>query len=56
VAFVVGPEGGLDEREVEAAAALGFAAASLGPTILRTETVAAAVLGAWLVLGADETR
>jgi 16S rRNA (uracil1498-N3)-methyltransferase len=45
-AFAIGPEGGLTEIEIAEAAALGFTAASLGPFILRTETVAAAVLGA----------
>jgi 16S rRNA (uracil1498-N3)-methyltransferase len=41
----IGPEGGLDRREVEAS---GLAPAALGSTILRTET--AAVVGAALVL------
>ena len=45
-----GPEGGLDEKEVELARELDFAIVSLGPFILRTETVAAAVLGAALLL------
>ncbi|HEX4445797.1 MAG TPA: RsmE family RNA methyltransferase [Polyangiaceae bacterium] len=46
LAFVCGPEGGLDDAEVESAMAQGWHATSLGPTALRTETVAAAVLGA----------
>lgn len=46
LAFAVGPEGGLTEAEVEAARVTGFAPVSLGRFILRTETVAAAVLGA----------
>jgi 16S rRNA (uracil1498-N3)-methyltransferase len=46
LAFACGPEGGLDDDEVEQARALGWTLASLGPFILRTETVAAAVLGA----------
>jgi 16S rRNA (uracil1498-N3)-methyltransferase len=46
LAFACGPEGGLEPREVEEAAARGWIAASLGPLTLRTETVAAAVLGA----------
>lgn len=49
VAFVVGPEGGLSEKEVEALEARGWIPASLGSTTLRTETVAAAVLGALLL-------
>jgi len=36
--LVVGPEGGLARREVEALAARGFKIAGLGPRILRTET------------------
>lgn len=46
LAFAIGPEGGLTETEVEEARVLGFAAVSLGRFVLRTETVAAAVLGA----------
>lgn len=38
LAFLVGPEGGLSEREVEQAKAAGFQAARLGPRVLRTET------------------
>lgn len=36
--LVVGPEGGLTVREVEALVAAGFAPRSLGPLTLRTET------------------
>jgi 16S rRNA (uracil1498-N3)-methyltransferase len=50
VAFAIGPEGGLEEGEVALAASLGFAPCGLGSTILRTETVAAAVLGALGIL------
>jgi 16S rRNA (uracil1498-N3)-methyltransferase len=46
LAFACGPEGGLDPREVEDAVARGWTAMSLGSLTLRTETVAAAVLGA----------
>lgn len=46
LAFACGPEGGLEDREVEEALAAGWTIASLGPFALRTETVAAAVLGA----------
>ncbi|MCL2449423.1 MAG: 16S rRNA (uracil(1498)-N(3))-methyltransferase [Polyangiaceae bacterium] len=49
--FTCGPEGGLDDDEVDAARALGFRVVSLGERILRTETVAAAVLGAVAVWG-----
>ena len=46
LAFACGPEGGLEDREVDEARAAGWTIASLGPIALRTETVAAAVLGA----------
>lgn len=36
--IVFGPEGGLDEKEVERLLAQGFMTCSLGPRILRTET------------------
>ena len=38
LAFLIGPEGGLSETEVEQAKAAGFHAARLGPRVLRTET------------------
>lgn len=47
VAIVIGPEGGLDEREVRLAAEKGVRTITLGPRILRTETagpVAAALI------------
>lgn len=50
VVVAVGPEGGLEEAEIADAQAAGFAPVSLGPITLRTETVAAAVLGAILVM------
>ena len=50
VVFAVGPEGGLSDRELALAEEAGFARVSLGPWILRTETVCAAVLGAAMVL------
>jgi 16S rRNA (uracil1498-N3)-methyltransferase len=50
MAFAIGPEGGLSADEVEEARVLGFAPVSLGKFVLRTETVAAAVLGAVRVL------
>lgn len=37
-ALLIGPEGGLSDAEVESAQAAGFAALTLGPRILRTET------------------
>jgi 16S rRNA (uracil1498-N3)-methyltransferase len=54
IAFAIGPEGGLSSAEIDLAVERGFVPASLGPFVLRTETVAAAVLGAVRVLfGAD---
>jgi 16S rRNA (uracil1498-N3)-methyltransferase len=44
VALLVGPEGGLSEEEVTAAAANGFVAVTLGPRILRVETAAIAAV------------
>jgi 16S rRNA (uracil1498-N3)-methyltransferase len=46
LAVLIGPEGGLTEREVRAAGARGFAAMRFGPRVLRTETAAVAVLAA----------
>jgi len=46
LAFACGPEGGLEQAEVDAARVAGWTVASLGAFALRTETVAAAVLGA----------
>ncbi len=42
VVLVVGPEGGIDERELEAFAAAGAQSVLLGPTVLRTSTAGAA--------------
>jgi 16S rRNA (uracil1498-N3)-methyltransferase len=42
--LLIGPEGGLSEREREDAGLAGFRAVSLGPRILRTETAALAAL------------
>ncbi|HET8993861.1 MAG TPA: 16S rRNA (uracil(1498)-N(3))-methyltransferase [Rhodococcus sp. (in: high G+C Gram-positive bacteria)] len=44
--LVVGPEGGLDDTEVEALVGAGATAVSLGPTVLRTSSAAAVALGA----------
>lgn len=48
--LLIGPEGGLTDEEVAAARACGFAAASLGPRILRTETAGLAALAALAAL------
>jgi 16S rRNA (uracil1498-N3)-methyltransferase len=44
VTVLIGPEGGLDEAEQQAAVAAGFTSVRLGPRILRTETAAIAAL------------
>jgi 16S rRNA (uracil1498-N3)-methyltransferase len=44
VAVLLGPEGGWVDRERELASASGWAAASLGPQVLRAETAAVAAL------------
>jgi 16S rRNA (uracil1498-N3)-methyltransferase len=51
LAFACGAEGGLEEDEARFASENGWIVASLGPLVLRTETVAAAVLGAVLIGG-----
>ncbi|MFC0710385.1 16S rRNA (uracil(1498)-N(3))-methyltransferase [Azorhizophilus paspali] len=38
LAFLIGPEGGLSETEVDTARRAGYQAARLGPRVLRTET------------------
>jgi 16S rRNA (uracil1498-N3)-methyltransferase len=42
IRLVVGPEGGFEEREIEAARTAGAEVASLGEAVLRTETAALA--------------
>lgn len=44
VSVVIGPEGGFEEAEAEAAGSLGMKMTGLGKRILRTETAAPAVL------------
>ncbi|HET6780820.1 MAG TPA: RsmE family RNA methyltransferase [bacterium] len=38
IAIAIGPEGGLEAREIEEAARFGGVAVTLGPSVLRTET------------------
>ncbi|MFO7788497.1 MAG: 16S rRNA (uracil(1498)-N(3))-methyltransferase [Halospina sp.] len=45
VALLIGPEGGLDDAELDAAAEAGFAPLALGPRVLRTETAPVAAIG-----------
>jgi 16S rRNA (uracil1498-N3)-methyltransferase len=44
VTVLIGPEGGLDDVEQEAAMAAGFKSVRMGPRVLRTETAAIAAL------------
>jgi 16S rRNA (uracil1498-N3)-methyltransferase len=53
IELLVGAEGGLDEREVDAALRAGFAAVRLGPRVLRTETAGLAALAAIQTLWGD---
>lgn len=50
VVLAIGPEGGFDDSERALAESLGFTIARFGATVLRAETVTAAVLGALRVL------
>jgi len=53
VAVLIGPEGGLSEREEGLARRAGFRACALGPRILRTETAPLAALAALQALAGD---
>ena len=53
LALLIGPEGGLNQQDLELASASGFAAASLGPRILRTETAPVAALAIAQLLWGD---
>jgi 16S rRNA (uracil1498-N3)-methyltransferase len=44
ITVLIGPEGGLEDTEQEAALAAGFTAVRMGPRVLRTETAAIAAL------------
>lgn len=44
ITVLIGPEGGLEDIEQEAAIAAGFKAVRMGPRVLRTETAAIAAL------------
>ncbi|MDA0225574.1 MAG: 16S rRNA (uracil(1498)-N(3))-methyltransferase [Proteobacteria bacterium] len=53
VVLAAGPEAGFSDDEAAHLAAAGFAALSLGPRVLRTETAAIAALGALNALAGD---
>ena len=50
VAVLIGPEGGFEEEEVQAAQAVGFRTITLGKRILRTETAGMTVLSVLMYL------
>lgn len=53
VALLIGPEGGLDESEIDLAKTFSFAPLRLGPRILRTETAAPTAVAALQCLWGD---
>jgi len=53
ICLLVGPEGGLSERDLAAARAAGFQGLRLGPRILRTETAALAAISGLNALYGD---
>ena len=44
IALLIGPEGGLSEREIELSIAQDFQPLALGPRVLRTETAPLAAI------------
>ena len=53
IALLVGPEGGFEDSEVNAALEQGFISIQLGPRILRTETAPIAAISAMQALWGD---
>lgn len=53
ICLLVGPEGGLGEREIEAAVADGFQPLALGPRVMRTETAPLAAISIMQSLWGD---
>ena len=53
VELLIGPEGGLDDTELERASATGFAPVRLGPRVLRTETAGIVALTVLQALWGD---
>lgn len=53
VELLIGPEGGLDDAEIEAAQRAGFAPVRLGPRVLRTETAGIVALTVLQALWGD---
>ena len=54
VAFLVGPEGGFDQQELDALRRLPFVVSvGLGPRVLRADTAAFSALAVWQAAGGD---
>lgn len=53
VELLIGPEGGLDDDEIEAAHRAGFTPVRLGPRVLRTETASVVALAVLQALWGD---
>ena len=53
IALLIGPEGGLSDKEIAAARQAGCIGIGLGPRVLRTETAGVATLAALQVLWGD---
>jgi 16S rRNA (uracil1498-N3)-methyltransferase len=53
VELLIGPEGGLDDEELNAARTAGFTPVRLGPRVLRTETAAVVALSVLQALWGD---
>lgn len=53
ITLLVGPEGGWNTQETDAALSAGFTPLALGPRVLRTETAAVAALAAMQALWGD---
>jgi 16S rRNA (uracil1498-N3)-methyltransferase len=53
ITLLIGPEGGLDAREIQQAQDHGFQSIRMGPRILRTETAAIAAITALQMLRGD---
>ena len=56
IELLIGPEGGLDESEMNSAAGAGYRACSIGPRVLRTETAALAALAVLQAAAGDLDR
>lgn len=56
ISVLIGPEGGLSERERQAARAAGFEPMRMGPRVLRTETAAVVALALLQALAGDLGR